>query len=174
MLSCRNTDTSYKSITDVTLVKHNVWRDISVTRLLGNRPLREDISMFRTIWLGTFLRVGPSFDSVSHRRSSVSLSKRSSCDSLNVFTILVYPCRHVIGSHVSPVLSYPLQRTLYRVVFTLSSSTYLWKSSPIPTICSGIHYIDPSFYCANTFQTTSKYDVVVQSRQGNSSKHTWS
>jgi hypothetical protein len=65
-----------------------------------------------------------------------------SCDSLNTFTMLAYPCRCVIGSHVSPVLSYPLQRTLYTVVFTLTSSTWMWKSSPIPTISSGIHCID--------------------------------
>ena len=52
---------------------------------------------------------------------------------------------------------------LYRVVFTLSSSTCLWKSSPIPTICSGIHCIEPSFCCANAFQPESKYDVAVRS-----------
>jgi hypothetical protein len=39
--------------------------------------------------------------------------------------------------------------------------TWLWKSSPIPTICSGIHCIEPSFYYANAFQTASKYDVAV-------------
>jgi hypothetical protein len=43
------------------------------------------------------------------------------------------------------------QRTLYRVVFTLTSSTWLWKSPPIPTICSGIHWIEPSFSYANAF-----------------------
>ncbi len=46
------------------------------------------------------------------------------------------------------LLSYPLQRTLYRVVFTLPSSTWMWKYSPIPTICSEIHCIEPSFCCA--------------------------
>ena len=56
---------------------------------------------------------------------SLGLSTSFSCDSLNAFTMLVYPCRCVIGSHVSPVLSYPLQRTLYTVVFTLPSSTCL-------------------------------------------------
>ncbi len=50
---------------------------------------------------------------------------------------------YVIGMLFSPVTIW--QRTLYRVVFTLPSSTWLWKSSPIPTICSGIHCIEPSF-----------------------------
>ncbi len=77
--------------------------------------------------------------------------------------MLAYPCRCVISSHVSPVLSYPLKRTLNRVVFTLPSSTWLWKSPPIPTICSGIHCIEPSFCCANAFQPASKYDVAVRS-----------
>ncbi len=45
---------------------------------------------------------------------------------------------------------------------SVHSSMSLWKFSPIPTICSGIHCIEPSFYFTNTFQTTSKYDVVVQ------------
>ncbi len=79
------------------------------------------------------------------------------------FTMLVYPCRCVIGSHVSSVLSYLLQQTFYRVVFTLPSSTWQWKFSPIPTSCSGIHCIEPSFCCTNAWQSTSKYDVDVHS-----------
>ncbi len=75
------------------------------------------------VCLGTFLRGCVSFDSVSRRRSAASLSTSFSCDSLNAFTMIAYPCTCVIGSHVSPVLSYPLQRTLYRFVFTLTSST---------------------------------------------------
>jgi hypothetical protein len=43
-----------------------------------------------------------------------------------------HPCRWVIGSHVSSFFSYPCQRTLYGVVLTsVSSPTWLWKSSPI-------------------------------------------
>ncbi len=69
----------------------------------------------------------------------------------------------MIGSHVSPVLSYPIQRTLYRVVVTLTSSTCLWKSSPIPTICSGIHCIQWTIFLLCKFiPTTSKCDVVVR------------
>ena len=49
--------------------------------------------MHRTVWFGLFLRVCASFDSVSHRWSTVSLSTSFSCDSLNTFTILSYPCR---------------------------------------------------------------------------------
>jgi hypothetical protein len=63
-------------------------------------------SVFESMWHCV------SFDSVSHRRSSVSLSTPLSCDSLNTFTMIAYPCRCVIGSHVSPVLSYPLQRMI--------------------------------------------------------------
>ncbi len=37
----------------------------------------------------------------------------------------------------------------------------MWKSSPIPTICSGIHCIEPSFCSINAFQPMSKYDVTV-------------
>ncbi len=126
-----------------------IW---NITRL-HNGEVRPFIH--RTVCLGEFLRACASFDSVSHRRSAVSLSTPFSCDSLNVFIMLAYPCRCMIGSHVSPVLSYPLQRNLYRVVFTLSSSTWLWKSSPIPTICSRIHSIESSFCCANAFQSLS-------------------
>lgn len=43
----------------------------------------------------------------------------------------------VMDSSVSSFLSYPCQRTLYSVVFAFPSSTWLWKSSPIPTICEG-------------------------------------
>jgi hypothetical protein len=85
-----------------------------------------------------------------------SVFERSfSCDSLNAFTMLTYLCRCVIGFHVLPVLSYPLQQTIYRVVFNLSSSTWMWKSSPIPTICLGIHCIEPSFCYTNAFQSLS-------------------
>ena len=64
------------------------------------------------------------FGSVMHITSCLgtldSLSTSSSCDSLNVFTILAYPCRCVIGSHVSPVLL-------------------------VKTICSRIRWSEPSF-----------------------------
>jgi hypothetical protein len=45
-------------------------------------------------------------------RLATSLSTSFSCDSLNEFTMLTYPSICMIGSHVSPVLSYPLQKTL--------------------------------------------------------------
>jgi hypothetical protein len=42
------------------------------------------------------------------------------------------------------------------------SPTWLWKSSPIATICFGIHCIDPSVCFENAFHTGSKYDVTVR------------
>jgi hypothetical protein len=45
---------------------------------------------------------------------------------------------------------------LYRVVFTLPSPTWPWKSSLFATICLGIHCNDPSVCCENAFQTGSK------------------
>ena len=100
--------------------------------------------------------------SVSRWRSAASFSSSFSCDSLNVFTMVAYPCRCVMGSHVSSFLSNPSQRTLYRVALTLSSPTCPWKSSPIPTICLRIHGIDPSVCCENAFHTGSKYDLAVR------------
>ena len=75
-----------------------------------------------------------------------------------IVTLVTYPCRRVIVSQVSSFFSCPCQRTWYRVVLTLSSSTCLWKSSPITTICLGIHVNYPSVCCKNVFQTGSKYE----------------
>ena len=54
--------------------------------------------------------------------------------------------RHLVSSFIS----YPFQRRLYIVFFVFPSSNWLWKFSPIPTICSGIHSIEPSVCCAMT------------------------
>ena len=53
-----------------------------------------------TVSLGTFWRSCVSFHPISHRWSGTSLSTSFSCDSLNTFTMLGYPCRCVNGSHV--------------------------------------------------------------------------
>ena len=106
-------------------------------------------------------RSSVAFLSVSHRRSTSSFSTSFQCDFLNTFTMVTYPCRCVIDTHVSSFLSYPCHRTLYTVLFTLPSRTWQWKSSPIATICLGIHWNDPSVCFENTVQTGSKYDVSV-------------
>ena len=69
--------------------------------------------------------VRPTMDStvcfgVLTRSSVVVFSSR---DSLNDFTMVAYPCRCVMGSQASSFMSYPSQRTLYRVVLTLPSPT---------------------------------------------------
>ncbi len=138
------------------LISHSSVKHVTIWNMSRVHTGEVRPFMNTTVWLGEFLRACVVFDSVSHRRSTDSLSTSFSCDSLNTFTILSYPCRCVIGSHVLPVLSYPIQRTLYRVVFTLSSSTWLGKSSPIPTIWSEIHCIEPSYCWSNTFQSLSK------------------
>jgi hypothetical protein len=62
-----------------------------------------------------------------------------------------FPC--IARSIISAPTNF-IQSRLYLVIIK--------KSSPIPTICSGIHWIEPSFCCANAFQAASKYDVVVR------------
>ena len=66
-----------------------------------------------------------------------------------------------MDSQESSFLSYPSQRTSSRVVLHFPSQTWVWKSSPIATICFGIHCIDPSVCFENAFHTGSKYDVTV-------------
>ena len=57
------------------------------------------------------------------------------------------------------IISAPTNFQWYNVVFTFPSSTWLWKSSPIPIIFSGIHCIEASFWCANVFQPGSNFWV---------------
>ncbi len=71
------------------------------------------------------------------------LNNYQSTSEFFVITMVAYPCRCVMG-------------------LTFPSPTWLWKSSPIATICFGIHCIDPSVCFENAFHTGSKYDVAVR------------
>ncbi len=62
--------------------------------------------------------------------TAASLSTFFSCDSLNAFWQLS-PYEDIPVDVWSVAMYHPL--TIYRVVFTLPSSTWLWKSSPINT-----------------------------------------
>jgi hypothetical protein len=130
------------------------------------KPLSKTISqtppptMDNRICVGVLATSCVVFLSDSRRRSGVSFWRSFACDYLNTFTVQVLP--HVVSTEHNPVdvwwdptshpFLYPCQRTLYNVVLTFSSPTWWWKSSQIPTICLGIHSIDPSVWCENTFQ----------------------
>jgi len=74
----------------------------------------------------------------------------------------------VIGSHVSPVLSYPLQRTLYRVVFTLSSSKNPQKFQQSVRESIELNHVSVTEIIFAAFQTESKYDVTVRRKSTDS------
>ena len=59
------------------------------------------------------------------------------------------------------VVSFPTNFVKSSPYFSITNLAVKIKSSPIATICFGIHCIDPSVCFENAFHTGSKYDVAL-------------